>query len=116
MQAKFSENQNLPPYEKVSYKRVLILGGTGWLGSRIAKALLMKKESEVVMMAREGCDKKKPEICDELRKLGAKWVFGDMMVKEDLYRCSEGCDAIISAVNGQELWEVRISILFIKEA
>lgn len=69
-------------------KKILICGGTGFVGSEIAKALIDRQKS-VRILARK---KAKNEIP------GAEYTFGDVFEEAALDRAMKDCDTVINAV------------------
>lgn len=69
---------------------VLVLGGTGFLGGAIARALVRKGE-RVRVMAREGSPR------ETLSDIEVEWVEGDLRDPESVLRAAEGTRAIVHA-------------------
>jgi nucleoside-diphosphate-sugar epimerase len=67
--------------------RAFVTGGTGFLGSRVVKKLL-ERGDEVVALAREGAG------ADELERLGAKVVKGDLGDIEPVLAHAAACDVV----------------------
>ena len=84
----------------MSMKSVVLLAGTGLLGSQIAHALLDKGAMELRILARPGSlnDPAKAEKLESFRTKGATFVEGDMMLPSSLPAAVAGVEAVISAI------------------
>lgn len=81
-------------------KPVVLLAGTGLLGSQIAHAILDKGEMELRILVRPDSlnDPVKAEKLEAFRTKGATFVEGDTMVSESLPAVVAGVEAVISAI------------------
>ncbi|MBD2102540.1 NmrA family NAD(P)-binding protein [Leptolyngbya sp. FACHB-261] len=81
-------------------KPIVLLVGTGLLGSQIAHAILDKGAMELRILVRPGSlsDPAKAEKLEAFRARGATFVEGDMMVPASLPAAVAGVEAIISAI------------------
>jgi nucleoside-diphosphate-sugar epimerase len=77
-------------------KRIILAGGTGDLGQRIAKALL-RKGAEVRIVTRSNGSSDTPGL---LIKSGAKVIKVDYRSSTDLVRACEGGACVVSALSG----------------
>jgi len=67
--------------------KAFVTGGTGFIGSRVARRL-RERGDEVVALVRS------PEKAAELRELGCELVEGDLSSDDAIRRGVEGCDAV----------------------
>ncbi|MBT0725577.1 SDR family oxidoreductase [Rosenbergiella sp. S61] len=72
-------------------KKVLIVGATGFLGTKILHKLALEKSAAVVAMSRKGA----PSGGDA----NIEWVRGDMMDPASLDRALQGVDVVVSSAN-----------------
>ena len=70
---------------------ILVVGGTGFVGTKVAHAL-RAAELPVRVLAR------RPERQDQLRSWGCEVVEGDMTDAESLRRAVEGCTTVVHLV------------------
>lgn len=87
-----------------SKKKVLLVGATGMLGSKIASALAQKEgiELRAMVRSRKVNDDKKQQQLHMLESLGANLVEGDLNDRASLERVCTGIDTVVSAVSGWE--------------
>ena len=86
-----------------SKTNVLVVGATGMLGGKIARALIAKHgDADVRLMVRPGSDKdeKVKDKLAEMVRLGATVVPGDVGDRESLLAATHGIDVIVSALQG----------------
>jgi len=86
-------------------KKILFVGGTGWLGNQVLNALLDSKYFAVKALIRKGTEEKKKEQVDTLRGKGAEIVFGDLQNIDELTKAAQGFDTIVSLLSGDALFE-----------
>jgi nucleoside-diphosphate-sugar epimerase len=81
--------------------RVLIVGITGWLGNRIAHALLDQGNATVSGLVRPGptTPEKGKKIAD-LRARGMTTVTGELSDQASLTKACHGIEVVVSAVQG----------------
>jgi uncharacterized protein YbjT (DUF2867 family) len=81
----------------------LLVGVTGMLGEKIARAVLDKGEMELRALVRAGSfdDGRKRAKLDALRARGATFVEGDLKDFGSLVSAARGAEVIISAVNNE---------------
>ena len=79
----------------------VLLVGTGMLGSKLARALLAKREAVGLrVLARKGG--KAAASLEELKSLGATVVEGDLFDRASLDAATRGIDVVVSAVQGDD--------------
>ena len=85
--------------------KVLVIGSTGMLGTKIVNALLDKGETEVRAMVRPNSYEKedKRENIESMKDKGAIIVEGDLMKPESLLPICEGIDVVVSAVGNNQV-------------
>jgi len=72
--------------------RVAITGGAGFVGSAIAKRLLIEGVPEVILLSRSG---RSPHSLEDWKSTGRlKMVTGDIRNRETLLKALIGCDAV----------------------
>lgn len=76
-------------------KTVLVVGGTGRLGSKLVEALRAKEGVSVRLLVRPGSGR-----ASSVSRGGVELVQGDLRDAESLDWAVKGVDAIVSAVNG----------------
>jgi uncharacterized protein YbjT (DUF2867 family) len=83
---------------------VLVAGGTGMLGSRIADYLVKETGVQVRLLVRDGWedDDAKRQRVDPLVTQGATIAIGDVTSPESLAAATEGVDVVVSALAGQD--------------
>jgi uncharacterized protein YbjT (DUF2867 family) len=74
--------------------RVLVVGGTGNLGTKIVRELIALRPAVVRVTAREGKD------TSALRAAGVEVATADLGNEASLARACEGIDIVVSAVSG----------------
>jgi uncharacterized protein YbjT (DUF2867 family) len=82
---------------------IVIVGATGMLGGKIARALLAKGEAASVrVMVRRGFtdDPKAKSKLEELSRLGAEVVHGDLADYASLIEATRGMEVVVSALQG----------------
>jgi nucleoside-diphosphate-sugar epimerase len=77
-------------------KKIVVAGGTGNLGMRIARALIEKK-AEVVVLARKESNQNK---LTDLTQLGAKIEFVNQYDVEEIAEACKGSDCVVSVLAG----------------
>lgn len=85
-------------------KTVLLVGGTGNLGRKVAAALASKEgvELRILVRNRRGKDQQKQQQLQQLEALGAALVEGDLNDKTNLEQACAGVDTVVSTLNGWE--------------
>ncbi len=78
-------------------KKVLVTGGTGFVGGRLALALAAAGE-RVVVLARPGAN-----VC-ALREAGVQVAEGDIRVEHTVFRAMAGCDRVYHCAAVYTLW------------
>ena len=73
-------------------KKVLVVGATGFLGSKIVQSLMLEENAAVRAMSRRGAP---AGAATEI-----EWVRGDMMDPASLDVALQGVDVVISSANG----------------
>ncbi len=81
---------------------VLVAGGTGVLGNRIAHYLLKEPDAEVRLLVRPGvmANAAKSALVSPLLDRGAHVIEGDLADRASLERATMGVNVIVSAVQG----------------
>ncbi|KAK9148186.1 hypothetical protein Scep_006943 [Stephania cephalantha] len=83
--------------------RVLVLGGTGYLGKRLVKASLRLGHPTYVLQRPENCmDINKIQLLLRLKKHGAKFIEGSLSDDESLVRAVNQVDVVISALSSSD--------------
>lgn len=77
---------------------ILLVGGTGMLGSRIAHQLLKQPDARLRLLVRDLTAKK--TALDPLTAQGAELIEGELADAASLDRATQGVDVIVSAVQG----------------
>jgi uncharacterized protein YbjT (DUF2867 family) len=80
-----------------SQTRILVVGASGNLGSKIVRELVALGPAKVRVTHREGS---KPESVAALRAAGAEPVLADLSDAASLARACDGIDVVVSAVQG----------------
>lgn len=70
--------------------KILVTGGTGFTGSHLVKHVL-KEGNQCVVLDNMSSGS---TMLDEIKKLGAEVIIGDVTKPEDLRRAVKGCDAV----------------------
>lgn len=86
---------------------ILLLGGSGFLGSEILKRLLDQRLPTRVFT--RGAEDWKNSAITNLRQKGIEVAMGDLSDKESIFPAVEGCNAIINAA-GTMKWGKNINI------
>lgn len=84
------------------YNSVLFVGATGHLGNRIAKAFLKSGQKEFTILIR-----KESDATEELKKLGAKTIFGDISDPKTLGEL-KNYEAIVLCFKGDPSWHQNV--------
>ena len=79
---------------------ILLAGGTGMLGSRIADDLLNRPQARLRLLVRGGEAAGKRAALNPLLARGAEIVEGDLADRASLDRATRGVEVIVSAVQG----------------
>ncbi|KAK9103027.1 hypothetical protein Sjap_020281 [Stephania japonica] len=80
--------------------RVLVFGGTGYLGKRLVKASLREGHPTYVLQRPENCmDINKIQLLLRLKKRGAKLIKGSVSDHESLVHAVKQVDIVISALS-----------------
>ena len=74
--------------------RILVTGGTGFTGSHLVKHVLREGNQCVVLDNQSSPNPEKEQLLEELRRLGAEVIIGDVTNPDDLRRAVAGCDAV----------------------
>ncbi|KAI3949421.1 hypothetical protein MKW92_036409 [Papaver armeniacum] len=81
--------------------KVLVVGGTGYIGRRIVKASLKQGHPTYVLQRREiGLDIGKLQMLMSFKKKGAQLIDGSFSDHQSLVRAVKQVDVVISAVSG----------------
>ncbi|XP_010540735.1 PREDICTED: pinoresinol reductase 1-like [Tarenaya hassleriana] len=81
--------------------RVLVVGGTGYIGKRIVRACLAEGHETYVLQRPEiGLDIEKVQMLMSFKKLGAKLVEGSFSDHRSLVSAVKLADVVISAMSG----------------
>jgi len=81
--------------------RIAITGGSGFVGSAIAKRLLMENIPQVVLLSRRG--QLPPSLQDWRRDSRLSAVACDIRDRESLLRALMGCDAVFHQAAGHSM-------------
>ncbi len=79
-------------------KKIVVTGGTGFVGYHVVKKLLQKKVGEVFCLARKESNKK------YLQTLPVTIVDGDLLDKASLEKALEGCEILFHVAADYRLW------------
>ncbi len=79
-------------------RKILVTGGTGFVGYHVARKLVENKWGEILCLARPGSETK------YLKPLGVTIVEGDMRIPASLSRAFEGCDTVFHVAADYRLW------------
>jgi len=81
--------------------KVLVVGGTGFIGKRIVRACLAQGHETYVLQRREvGLDVEKLELLLSFKKAGARLVEGSFSDHRSLVDAIKLVDVVISAMSG----------------
>jgi nucleoside-diphosphate-sugar epimerase len=78
----------------MKYKKVLVSGGTGFIGSHLVEALLKKGREVVVLALPKPFQPQETENLALIKKKGAKIVYGDLRDKESLKPAVKNIDVV----------------------
>jgi len=82
--------------------QVFIVGGVGWLGSKITHELLEKSDDfKVKLLVRRSSWEKKREMIESFQKRGAEIVEGDVQDLQGLTEAMKGSDTVISVLGDE---------------
>ncbi len=81
-------------------QKILLVGATGMLGSRIASHVLTQPEAQLRLLIRADAAATKKDTLQPLLDGGAEIVTGDLADRASLDRATHGVDVIVSAVQG----------------
>lgn len=73
-------------------KKLLIIGATGLVGSRITEAIVKNKHSfeRLAIFTSPSTAQGKPELIEKLKKQGVEIIEGDVTKTEDIQRAYQG--------------------------
>ena len=74
--------------------KILVTGGTGFTGSHLVRHVLREGNKCVVLDNQSSPNPEKEQLLEELRRLGAEAIIGDVTNPDDLRRAVAGCDAV----------------------
>ena len=74
--------------------KILVTGGTGFTGSHLVKHVLREGNKCVVLDNQSSPNPEKEQLLEELKRLGAEVIIGDVTNEADLRRAVTGCDAV----------------------
>ena len=74
--------------------KILVTGGTGFTGSHLVRHVLREGNKCVVLDNQSSPNPEKEQLLEELRRLGAEVIIGDVTNPDDLRRAVAGCDAV----------------------
>ena len=81
--------------------KVLVVGGTGYLGKRLVKASLAQGHETYVLQRPEiGLDIEKVQMLLSFKEQGAKLVTGSLNDHQSLVNAVKQVDVVISAISG----------------
>jgi len=80
--------------------KIFITGATGFIGRHVAKRLA-QTEHQMRCLVRETSD------VNELKKLGATLVTGDVVDKSSVLEGMKGCDAVLNVAGLYSFWEPK---------
>ena len=81
-------------------QKILLVGGTGMLGSHVARHLVKQPEASLRLLIRPGGAAKAKDTLKPLLADGAEVFEGDLSDRASLDRATQGVDVIVSAVQG----------------
>ncbi|KAL2067539.1 hypothetical protein VTL71DRAFT_1964 [Oculimacula yallundae] len=99
-------------------ENLLILGGTGYIGSYILDQIVKVKDSfgHIAIFTSPKTAETKPELLDSLRAKGVGVIVGDVQKPEDLLKAFQGVNTIVSAVGRMAIGEQVEWIKLAKQA
>jgi len=80
----------------MKYKKILVTGGAGFIGSNFIRYLLKKSKIEVINLDKMTYSGNLDNLKDIERNPAYKFVKGDICNKRLVFRLAKGCDAIIN--------------------
>ncbi|KIV93763.1 hypothetical protein PV10_04954 [Exophiala mesophila] len=97
-------------------KKLLIVGATGLVGSRITDAIVKNRDSfeRVAIFTSPSTAQSKAEVIERLKKEGVAIIEGDVTKTEDIQRAFQDVDTVISAV-GRNAIESQIEMVRIAD-
>lgn len=90
----------MPPQTLHNIEKVLITGGTGFIGSNIAEALL-KEGCRVRILMRENSDLR------AVKGLNVEHFFGDILDGDSLRKAMDGCDTVFHTAAIVAMWRKK---------
>lgn len=93
--------------------KVLLVGGTGLVGTHITQELLATKQFDVRLLVRESTLAQKKPLVERLVAAGATLVEGDLQSAATLVKAQKGVDAVVSAIGSLNILD---QILLVKAA
>ena len=87
-------------------KTVLLIGARGFMGSKVADAVIAKQKYNVKAMVRRGGG----SATDAMQEKGVVIVEGDMMKPDTLLKACTGVDVVINTANGYSTGHPEIDI------
>ena len=84
-------------------KNVLLVGGTGWIGSAIAEELSQRKEFNVKILVRKESKETKKDRIQKYESAGATIVEGDINDPASLSAALQDVDTVISVLGGHSV-------------
>nr|GFB27001.1 NAD(P)-binding domain-containing protein [Tanacetum cinerariifolium] len=89
-------------------RKVLIVGGTGYIGKRLVKASLEHGHETYVLQRREiGVDVEKVQMLLSFKKQGARLVTGSFDDHRSLVEAVKQVDVVICAISGAHMSHIR---------
>jgi len=88
-------------------KNILLVGGTGHLGSQIANALLDKKVFHVKILVRKTTLETKKDMIESFKSKGATVVVGETSNIGEMTNILKGVDTIVSAIGTTSIAEEK---------
>jgi uncharacterized protein YbjT (DUF2867 family) len=92
----------------MTFSTVTVAGGTGTLGYNITEALLNDGYKVKVLRRKPESENEK---ASKLASKGAEIVYADYSQKDDLVKALKGTDALISVVNGNDIYAVQSTLI-----
>ena len=78
--------------------KVFITGATGFIGTQVVKRLAQTEHKMICLV-------RKTSNGDEIQKLGATLIMGDVTDKDSMLKAMEGSDCVINLANVYSFWE-----------